>query len=123
MKLLLGQPQFSCSGVLLVRWGSAAYYMRPSLSFSTLEVNLYKDYESSLLQEVDSTAYTPLTALEEVINPRFVAPSLSSTLRGTITGDLTLLLSRVTLAQCTWLEMVESPRDDASCVKNDSLDW
>jgi len=72
--------------------------------------------------------YTPLTDLEQVIDPPliclpFVTSSLSSAPRDTTIGDLTLLASPLHLAQCTGLETCESSKGDASFVKDNLLDW
>ena len=93
-----------------------------------LKVSLYDDYESFLLLKLDFMEHTPLTGLEEVIDPHlvllsFVAPSLSSTPRETTVDDLTLLASPIPLAQCTKLEMCDPSRRNASFVKDDLLDW
>jgi len=75
----------------------------PSPSSPRLEVSLYDDYESSLPLETNLMVDTPLTSLEEVIDPpltslSFVASSLSSTSRDTIEGVLSLITSHLPLA-------------------------
>ena len=44
----------------------------PSSSSPRLEISLYDDYESSLSLEPDFMAHTPLSGLEEVIDPPFI---------------------------------------------------
>jgi len=73
------------------------------LSFPRLEAYLYDDYNSYLPLEPNSTIDTPLTNLEEVIDPPltslpFVAPSFSSMPRDITIHDLTLLASPLALA-------------------------
>ena len=58
----------------------------PSLSSPMLKVTLDDAYESSLPLKPDFIAHTPLPGLKEVINPPFVAPSLSSTLKDITEG-------------------------------------
>ena len=70
----------------------------PSLSFPSLEVSLNDNYESSLPLEADLMVHALLTGLEEAIGPPmifspFVISSSFSTLRDTVIGDLTLLVS------------------------------
>jgi len=72
--------------------------------------------------------HTSLTILEKVIDISlislpFVAPSLCSTPKDTTIGDLTLLASPFTLAQCMRLEMDEFSKGDASFVRDSLLDW
>ena len=65
----------------------------PSPSSPRLVVSLYDDYESSLPPKPDFIAHTPLTSVKEVIDPPFIAPSLSSTPRDTIKGVLSTFFS------------------------------
>ena len=95
----------------------------PSPSSLRLEVNLYDDYESSLPLEPAFITPTPLTGLEKVIDPPYVAPSLSSTPSDTTGGVVGLLSSPIPLAQCTELEMGESSRSDASLIEDDLHVW
>jgi len=100
----------------------------PSPSSLGLGVSLYDDYESFLSLKPNFIVNTPLTGLEEVIDPPltplpFIAPSLSSTHRDTTEDALSLLSSRLCLAQCKGLEMDDSPGSDVSYVEDDSLDW
>ena len=99
----------------------------PSPSSPRLEFSLYDDYDSSLPLEPDFMVDSPLTGIKEVIDlplpsSPFVAPSLSSTSRDTTKGVLRLLSFPLPVAQYTRLKMGESPRGDASCVEDDSLD-
>ena len=100
----------------------------PSPSSLRLEVSLYDDYESSLPFEPDFMADSPLAGLGEVTDPSltslpFVTPSLLSAPSETTEGVLSLLSTPLPLAQCTGLEMGESPRGGASFVEDDLLDW
>jgi len=94
----------------------------PSLASLTVEASFYDDYKPSLPLEADSTVDTPLTGLEEVIDPilislPFVVLSLPNTPRDTAIGDLTLLASPLPLAQCAGLETGELSKGDASILK------
>ena len=77
----------------------------PCPSCPRLEVSLCDDYESSLALEPAFITQTPLTGLEEVIDPPSVAPSLSSTPNDTTDGVVSYLSSPLRLAQCTGLEL------------------
>ena len=89
---------------------------------------MYKrqDYESSLLLESNIVDDAPLTDLEEVFDPLLtplplVALSFSSTPIATSVSDLTLLASPLPLAWCTWLEMGEISKGNASILQDASL--
>ena len=58
-----------------------------------------------------------MIGLEEVIDPPYVVPSLSSTPNDTTDGVVSYLFSPLPLAQCTGLEMGESSRGDASLLR------
>ena len=101
----------------------------PSSFYPRLEVNPYDDYESFLFLESYFMVDSLLTGIGEVINLPLislviVAPSLPSTPRDTTEGVFRLLSSSLLpLAQCTRLEIGESPMGDASCIEDDSFDW
>jgi len=104
------------------------YEPNPNLSFPTLEVSLYEDYESSFSPNHNFMVHTPLTGLEKfiglpLISLLLVPPSLCSTPRDTTGDDLTLLASPLPLAQCTGLKTGKSSKGDAIFVKHYLLVW
>jgi len=82
----------------------------PSLPCPRLEARLYVDCESSLPLESNVVDDAPLIDLRKVVDPpltllTFVAPSFSSTPMDTSISDSILLVSPLSLAQCTGLAM------------------
>jgi len=100
-----------------VRECGLLYEIDHSPFFYRLVVSLYDDHKSSLPLEPDFMAHTPLIGLEEVVDPPFVASSLSDTPRDTNEGVLSLFVCPLPLAQYTRLEMAESLRADVSHVE------
>ena len=96
---------------LLVRSGSLACCMRPTLVCPSLDLRLVS---IRIVNDVN------LIDLEEVFDPPltsllFVSPSFSSTPIVTSISDLTLLASPLPLAQCTGLEICEITRYYIGC--------